>query len=108
MIILLYFFLEKIKYEIQIPLYTSKVFWITAGLFIFFAGNFILLVYSKTLIEDSHFRNQYREIYNSFNIVKNLLICVALFIKEPNLPVNPNKNPFDMLDENPFPFNTQN
>jgi hypothetical protein len=107
-LILVYFFFEKIKYEVQIPLYESKLFWIAAGLLIFFAGNFFLLVYSINLIEDSHFRNQYRTIYNSFNILKNLLICVALFIKETDAPVNPNKNPFDMLEDYPYPFNKQN
>jgi hypothetical protein len=108
MIILLYFFFEKIKYEVQVPLYESKTFWISVGLLVFFAGNFFLLVYSKALIGNSHFQKQYVTIYNSFNILKNLLICVALFIKETDAPVNPNKNPFDMLEDYPYPFNKQN
>ncbi|WP_460560185.1 hypothetical protein [Ferruginibacter profundus] len=108
LIILIYFFYEKIKYEVQIPLYESKPFWIAVALFIFFSGNFFLLIYSKTMINDLNFRAQYVFIYSSFNIFKNLLLCVALFIKETNIPLTPNNNPFDMLDENPYPFNKQN
>ena len=82
--ILIYFFFEKIKYEIQTPLYESKIFWIAVALFIYFSGNFFLLIYSKTMINDLNFRNQYVIIYNTFNIIKNLLLCVALMMKPDN------------------------
>jgi hypothetical protein len=104
LIILVYFFYEKIRYEVQIPLYEAKTFWIAVALFIFFSGTLFLFIYSKTMIGDAHFRELYVTIYNTCNIIKNLLLCIALFIKENNLPLNPNNSPFGMIDENPYPF----
>ena len=107
-IILVYFFFEKIRYEIQTPLYESKIFWIAVGLFIFFSGNFFLLIYSKSMINDLNFREQYVIIYNSFNIIKNGILCIALIIKH---SIDNNRKDSKGLEypfDNFYPFNNPN
>ena len=105
LIILIYFFFEKIKYEMQSPMYEFKSFWIAVSFFIFFSGNFFLLIYSKTMINDPSFRQQYVLIYSSFNIFKNIILCVALIIKDNNITNSKNiDSPFDSI----FPLSNQN
>ncbi|MCX6314259.1 MAG: hypothetical protein NTX08_05960 [Sphingobacteriales bacterium] len=106
--ILVYFFFEKIKYDIQTPLYESKAFWIAVAFFIFFSGNFFLLLYSKSMINDLKFREQYVIIYNSFNIFKNLIICVALFIKENGGSIQLKQQNINLPQDHFYPFNNPN
>ena len=82
--ILIYYFFEKIKFDIQSPLYEYKIFWIAVGFFIFFAGNFFLLITSKTMIDDLRFRQQYIFVYSTFNVFKNIILSIAIIINENN------------------------
>ncbi len=107
-VILIYFFFEKIKYDIQAPLYESKVFWIAVALFIFFSGIFLVLIYSKTLINDLKFREQYFIIYNTFNIIKNIFFCVALIIKGSNTKDKYSSDSFNLPPDHFYPFNNPN
>lgn len=92
LLLLIYFFFEKIQYDIQAPLYEYKIFWIAVAFFIFFAGNFFLLLYAKTMINDPTFRQQYMLYYCSFNIIKNIILCIALYFKENNQNNSTNNN----------------
>lgn len=103
LLILIYFFFEKIKYEVKTPLYEFKVFWIAVAFFIFFSGNFFLLIYSKTMINDPSFREQYIYIYSTFNIIKNGLLCVAIIIKNNIEKSIITDSPFESF----YPFNNQ-
>ncbi len=103
-ILIVYFFFERMKYYTIIPLYQKTSFWILVGLILYFAGNFFLLLYARTMINNSAFRYQYDIIYSTFNILKNMFICIAILINEPvennqnlfppnsSLPINPFKN----------------
>lgn len=108
LLLLFYFFFEKIKYDVQAPLYESKIFWIAGAFFIFFAGNFFLLIYSKSMSNNPVFKQQYLTIYNSFNIIKNLILCIALYFKETNKPISTNYGGIDTSIEDTFFFNNPN
>ena len=104
LIILIYFFFEKIKYDIKVPLYEYKIFWVAVAFFIFFSGNFFLLIYSKTMINDLNFRQQYIFVYSSFNIIKNVILSIALILKEDKDIIN---NTESLMDDSYF-FNHPN
>lgn len=60
------------------------------------------------MIGETHFREQYVIIYNSFNIIKNLLLCVALIIKQNNNFIGRETNQVNYPFDNFHPFNNQN
>ena len=103
LIILIYFFFEKIKYDVQAPLYEFKIFWIALAFFIFFSGNFFLLIYAKTMINDLNFRLQYVFVYSTFNITKNIILCIAILIKENSISnLISKKNSIDSFIDDSF------
>ena len=75
------------------PLYQIPSFWIAVGLFIYFTGNFfvIVFVYSNT---DPAYIVQSRIVYGIITFTKNIILALALFGTEPD---NADNNP-DTLD----------
>lgn len=63
------------------------MFWFGVAFLLNFSGNFILFVYSKTSHKEADFNTNYTIIYSTVTIIKNLLLCLAVTMKE-----NPNKN----------------
>lgn len=92
---IIYFFFEKIKIDTIIPIYQTSIFWIAIAFFIYSSGNFFLFLYKNTSKNDENFQHQYTIIYSSFTILKNILICIGLSIKDrSNEETNPNLPPF--------------
>ena len=63
------------------------MFWFAVAFLINFSGNFLLFVYSETSKKDPDFNTNYTIIYSTVTILKNLLLCLAITMKE-----YPNKN----------------
>jgi len=82
-VVLIYFFYEKMQTVVLYPLYQSITFWICVGLFIYFTGNFFYLLFSKSST-DPKFQLQMKIIYSFVTISKNVLLSLALFANEPN------------------------
>lgn len=80
LILIIYFFYEKIQYNLSTPIYHSMNFWISTAFLIYFSGNFFLFLYSKAAVKNEAFKIQYNLIYNFFTIVKNLLLSIAIII----------------------------
>ena len=80
-IILLYYFYEKMNIVSNIPLFRSVSFWLTVGLFIYFTGNlfFLLFLFSTS---DKEILNQMFLIYSGVTITKNIIIASAWFANE--------------------------
>lgn len=85
-ILIIYFFFEKIKEDVSEPLFNNFIFWFAVAFFINFAGNFLLYVYSETAVKDKEYYSNYDFIYSIVTIVKNILLCIAAIIKEPLKP----------------------
>ena len=83
----IYFFFEKIKQEANESLFNTFMFWFAVAFLINFSGNFLLFVYSETSKKDPDFNTNYTIIYSTVTILKNLLLCLAITMKE-----YPNKN----------------
>lgn len=79
-IIILYFFYEKIQYSLTTPIYLSMSFWISTGFLLYFSGNFFLFLYSRTAIKNELFKIQYNLVYNFFTIIKDILFCIAVIM----------------------------
>lgn len=83
LLVILYIFYEKLQYNLDIPIYQTSLFWIIAAFIIYFSGNFCLFLYSKNYYNDKNFSTEYYSIiYGFVTILKNLLICIGVSIKE--------------------------
>ncbi len=79
-LIIVFYFYEKMNVVSSIPLLRSISFWICIGLFIYFTGNlfFFLLITSASDKEI----NQMFLIYSGVTITKNLILAAAWFANE--------------------------
>ncbi len=80
-LILLYFFFEKMRIVSVIPVYQSISFWLAVGLFVYFTGNFffLLLVNSSKNIE---FIKQMNIVNSIVSITKDIILALAWFAHE--------------------------
>lgn len=81
-VILAYYFYEKMKIVTSYPLYQSISFWLCVGFFIYFTGNFFFLLFS-TSGKDPAFVRQMRILYAVVNISKDIILCLAWLAHEP-------------------------
>lgn len=80
-IIIAYFFFEKMRVVTRTPLYQSITFWLCVGLFIYFTGNFFYLLF-LTDATDKDFIKQMKIVYTVVTITKDILLAVAWFAQE--------------------------
>lgn len=73
------FFYEQIKDPAIFYIYNSKKFWIVIAFFLYFSSTLFLFLYAATLTNQEH--KNYWFINNMFNILKNVLFCIALLLK---------------------------
>lgn len=91
-IVIIYFFFEKMKQEVNENLFSTFVFWFAVAFLINFSGNFLLFVYSETSVKDADFKTNYTIIYGTVTIIKNILLCIAVTMKESPNKINNNPN----------------
>ena len=82
LIFIIYFFFEVMQENVVTPIYTKAIFWISVAFIINFSGNFFLFLYSKTSYNDEAFRRQFTIIYSSVTILKNILLCIGVSLKD--------------------------
>jgi hypothetical protein len=70
------------RYNYATPLFELPSFWISVAFLIYFAGNFFLFLYSKSMMNQPGFNFQYILIYSTITIIKNLLLCTAIIINK--------------------------
>ncbi len=84
---IVFIFYEKMETDLTTPIYQSYFFWVAIAFLIFFAGNFFLFLFSKfsEVMENSDvLRFQYQIILGTFTIVKNILLCIAIYLTKFN------------------------
>lgn len=79
---IIYYFFEVIQETVMEPIYQKPIFWISVGFIINFSGNFFVLLSSIKSFEDEAFRDVFTIIYSSVTILKNILLCISLTVKE--------------------------
>lgn len=104
LITIVFLFFELIQDdEIIIPISQTTIFWIAAAFILYFAGNFVLFMYAKISIQDESFRKNYTFIYSSVTILKNILLCIGVTIKEKRIiPEEETEEDEDFSDDIPL------
>ena len=103
LMVILFIFYERLQYNLDIPIYQTSLFWIIAAFIIYFAGNFCLFLYSKNYYGKKNFSTEYYTIiYGFVSMIKILLICVGVSIKD-RQNLNDNKMTAPDFDHLIFP-----
>ena len=82
LLIIIYYFFEVIQETVVEPIYQKAAFWICVAFLINASGNFFLFLYAKYSYNDEIFKRQYTIIYVIVTVIKNLLLCISILIKE--------------------------
>lgn len=75
---------EQMRDPSIVIVYNNKKFWIIVAFFLYFSGTLFLYVYIYTLPKDQ--RSSYWSINDFFDILKNILFCVAFIMKKNTRP----------------------
>jgi hypothetical protein len=81
-LLIVYYFYDLIQHNFTIPLYQLPSFWISVAFLLYFSGNFFLFLYSKSMMNEPGWHNQYTIIYSSITILKNILLCVGIIVNK--------------------------
>ncbi len=87
------FYFEQIKNPVNLFIYSTPNFWVVTSILIYLSGTFFIFLYSMNLSEKELV--DYWAINYFFNILKNLLFGVAVYLqargtKEEEIPFNQN------------------
>ncbi|MEO6547355.1 MAG: hypothetical protein ABIN94_05125, partial [Ferruginibacter sp.] len=81
LVVILYYFYEKMKFVASTPIYKSASFWLALAFLIYFSGTFLLFLASgSSMVHDQNFIRNYNIIYGTVAVVKNLLIAVGIIV----------------------------
>lgn len=92
---IIYYFFEVMQDSVVEPIYQRAIFWISVAFIINSSGNFFLFLYSNNSFDDDIFRRQYTIIYTTVTVIKNLLLCISIMIKE-SKETEPLHHPIDI------------
>lgn len=100
-ILCIYYLAVQIWGSNSLTLYSTTDFWIIITFLIYLSGTFFLYIMAENMIKDDYaFRVQYIIINSSFNIIKNILLSVAMLMKTSS-PGNQSPNTKKIFE--PFP-----
>ena len=97
---IVYYFFEVMQETVVEPVYHKAIFWISVAFIINSSGNFFLFLYGKNSYNDDVFKSQYTIIYTTVTVIKNLLLCISISIKEKT--ENPSQSNFLDIDLDSF------
>ena len=80
----IYYLYLQIKSANDLMIYSTFNFWIIITFLIYFAGTFFLYIMTENMVYDVAFQKLYFIINISFNILKNILLSVAMTMKVNN------------------------
>jgi len=96
-----YYLFTQIKGSNSLLIYSTFNFWVVIAFFIFFSGTFFLYLLTNKMYRSASFQTLYFVINISFNILKNILLCVAMTMKL-NDSVSQQKTIIPELDDDIF------
>lgn len=85
----------------SLSIYSTFDFWIVITFLIYFSGTFFLYILAQSMGRDVAFQKQYFVINIAFNILKNILLCIAMTMKL-NDTVKEEKSVIPQLDDELF------
>ena len=87
----IYYLVIQLKGSNKRSVYSTSNFWIIITFLIYLSGTFFLYIMAENMIYNDTFRKQYVIINSVFNIIKNIMLSVAMLMKptpEQNGPQN--------------------
>jgi hypothetical protein len=69
------------------------------AILLYFSGTFFIILYAQSQIENDSFQFQYSVINNAFDILKNLLLGLAMIMQSGDKNNNISRIDFSNLDE---------
>ena len=97
-----YYLFIKIKRTNNFSFYTNFHFWVTVTFLLYFSGTFFLNIMAENMRRNPEYQFLYFGINIGFNILKNVLLAVAMTMK-----LNTTKDPLPDLDDDFFLRNVQ-
>jgi len=101
LLLCIYYLFSQIKGSNSLLIYSTFNFWVVIAFFIYFAGTFFLYLFTDKMGNSLTFQKIYLIINTSFNILKNILLSVAMTMKL-NDTINPQKTVIPNLDDDLF------
>ncbi len=77
----IYYLFSQVKGSNNLMIYSTFNFWAVIAFLIYFSGTFFLYLMTERMMDSPSFQKMYFVINNSFNILKNLLLCVAMTMR---------------------------
>jgi hypothetical protein len=96
----MYYLFSLVKGSNNLLIYSTFNFWTIISFLIYFSGTFFLYLMTEKMMDSPSFQQLYFVINMSFNILKNILLCVAMTMKL-NQTVN-RKTAIPELDDDLF------
>lgn len=93
----IYYLFTQLKGSVNGVIYSTFDFWVIITFLLYFSGTFFLYIMAEGMRENISFQKQYFIINISFNILKNILLCVTMTMKL-NDTANKQKNVIPELD----------
>ena len=88
----IYYLIVQIKGSNNLLVYSTTNFWIIITFLIYMSGTFFLYIMAENMINDRTFLIQYTIINSAFNILKNILLSVAMLMKSDSVKTQLIKN----------------
>jgi hypothetical protein len=82
----IYYLAVQIRGTNNLFVYSTSNFWVIITFLIYLSGTFFLYIMAENMIKDKAFQIQYIVINSVFNLLKNILLSVAMLMKP--APVN--------------------
>ncbi len=99
LLLCIYYLALQIRGSQNLFVYSTSNFWIIITFFIYLSGTFFLYIMAENMIQSRAFQIQYNIINSVFNILKNILLSVAMLMKPTpaNIQLQKNKDYDDLL-----------
>lgn len=95
----IYYLFLQIKGSTNLYIYSTSNFWIIITFLIALSGTFFLYILTETMIHNQVFINQYIIINSIFNLLKNIMLSIAMLMKSDAAKPEFKKN-YDWIDYN--------
>ena len=93
----IYYLVVQLKGTNNLFVYSTSNFWIIITFLIYLSGTFFLYIMAENMMKTKAFIIQYIVINSAFNILKNILLSIAMLMK--STPIDKNKQKNDNWDD---------
>jgi hypothetical protein len=95
----IFYFFEQIKQPSHLFFYAIPEFWIIVAILLYFSGTFFIVLYAQSQSESKSFQYSSLVINSVFDILKNMLLGLAMLMRNADKKNNIPRNQYSGLDE---------